>query len=145
MKRRKWIFVVLVIVIIALLALLAHFWNNQSFRNAKIEILCEASIYAAMEHFEEYNANGNDSDYIAGVAEFRTYMRAYLVLMGESDTNYTWCNILYGDMTLNPEKVKAHTTELVEALEYLVEDYDHPNGFNLINALNNQLREKRPN
>ena len=46
-------------------------------------------------------------------------------------------------MTLNPEKVKAHTTELVEALEYLVEDYDYPNCFNLINALNNQLREDK--
>ena len=40
----------------------------------------------------------------------------------------------------NPEKVKAHIPELVDALEYLAEDYEHPNGFNLINALNNQLK-----
>ena len=43
-------------------------------------------------------------------------------------------------MILNPEKVKAHISELLAALEYLAEDYDHPNGFNLINALNNKLR-----
>lgn len=43
-------------------------------------------------------------------------------------------------MILNPEKVKAHISELVDALEYLAEDYDHPNGFNLINVLNNQLQ-----
>lgn len=58
----------------------------------------------------------------------------------ESNTDYIWCNTLYGDMILNPEKVKAHISELLAALEYLAEDYDHPNGFNLINALNNKLR-----
>lgn len=141
MKKRTWIFVVFIIFI--LLVLCTRLWNNLSFKNAKIEILCEASIFAALEHFEEYQVNGNESDYIAGVAEFRTYTRAYLVLMGESDTNYQWCNILYGDMTLHPEKVKAHTSELVKALEYLAEDYDHPNGFNLINNLNNQLKEEK--
>ncbi len=78
---------------------------------------------------------------MAGVAEFRTYMTAYLCLLdGRSNTDYIWCNILYGDMILNPENAKAHMSELVAALEYLVEDYDHPNGFHLINALNNSLR-----
>ena len=61
---------------------------------------------------------------------------------GQTLLYYTWCNILYGDMILNPENVKAHISELVDALEYLAEDYDHPNGFHLINALNNQLKEK---
>jgi len=140
MNKRKWISVILVIVIIAFLIFFVHIWNTLSFRTDKIEILCEASAYAALEHFEEYNDTANDSEYIAGVAEFRTYMRAYLVLMGESDTNYKWCNILYEDMIHQPEKVKAHTSELVEALEYLEEDYKHPDGFNLINNLNNQLR-----
>lgn len=140
MKRSKWIFVALCITVITLVACFLHFWRVQSIRNDKVEILCEASVYAALEHFEEYSATAKESDYIAGVAEFRTYMRAYLVLVGESDTNYIWCNILYGDMILNPEKVKAHIPELVDALEYLAEDYDHPNGFHLINTLNNLLK-----
>lgn len=42
----------------------------------------------------------------AGVAEFRAYMTAYLCLHeGESSTDYIWCNTLYGDMILNPEKI----------------------------------------
>ena len=69
-------------------------------------------------------------------------MTAYLCLEDESNTDYIWCNTLYGDMILNPEKVKLHIPELLDALEYLSEDYDHPNGFNLINALNNQLKTK---
>ncbi len=129
-------------VILVLLVVCVALWQHQAFKDNQLEAMCKSSINAALEHFEAFNANGNDSDYIAGVAEFRTYMTAYLCLAdGESDTDYIWCNTLYGDMTLHSEKVKAHTAELVEALKYLVEDYDHPNGFNLINALNNQLRE----
>ena len=116
-------------------------WQYKTLKNDKLEVICKSSVNAALEHFEEYEANNKEADYIAGVAEFRTYMTAYLCLVDEvSDTDYTWCNILYGDMTLNPEKVKAHIPELIDALEYLAEDYDHPNGFNLINVLNNQLR-----
>ncbi len=137
MKKRTWISTVAILV---LLALCATLWQYKTFKNNKLEVMCKSSINSAAEHFEEYNTDGNESDYIAGVAEFRTYMTAYLCLAdGVSSTDYIWCNILYGYMTLNPEKVKAHIPELVEALEYLAEDYDHPNGFNLINALNNQL------
>ena len=103
--------------------------------------MCKSSVNAALEHFEKYETNKKESDYIAGVAEFRTYMTAYLCLEdGKGNAEYTWCNILYGDMILNPEKVKEHIPELADALEYLSEDYDHPNGFNLINVLNNQLK-----
>ena len=38
---------------------------------------------------------------------------------------------------------EAHAAEIAEALEVLAEDYDHRNGFILINALNNQLREDK--
>ena len=139
MKKRTWI---ITVVILVLLVLCVALWRHQALKGNILEAMCESSINAALEHFEEFNGSGNDSDYIAGVAEFRTYMTAYLCLAdGTSDTNYIWCNTLYGDMTLHSEKVKAHTAALVEALEYLAEDYDHPNGFNLINALNNQLRE----
>lgn len=137
MKKQTWI---AVIGILVLLVPCANLWQYKTYKNNNLEVMCKSSITSAMQHFEEYNSNGKESDYIAGVAEFRTYMTAYLCLAdGASDTDYIWCNILYGNMTLNPEKVKSHTTELVEALKYLVEDYDHPNGFNLINALNNQL------
>jgi len=140
MKKQTWIFAV---VIIAVLALSANLWQKNTVLSNNMEVMCKGSINAAREHFESFDISNAESDYIAGVAEFRTYMTTYLCIAdGESDTDYTWCNILYGDMILNPEKVKKHIPELVEALEYLSEDYDHPNGFNLINALNNQLREE---
>ena len=137
MKKRTWI---ITAIIILLIVFCVSLWQYKTFKNDKLEEMCQSSVNAALEHFEKYEANKGESEYIAGVAEFRTYMTAYLCLEDESNTDYIWCNILYGDMILNPEKVKAHISELVDALEYLAEDYDHPNGFNLINALNTQLK-----
>ncbi len=137
MKKRIWIATAIVFLLVAFCVSL---WQYNTFKTDKLEVMCKSSANAALEHFEEYKVNKGEADYIAGVAEFRTYMTAYLCLEDESNTDYIWCNILYGDMILNPEKVKAHIPELVDALEYLAEDYDHQNGFNLINALNNQLK-----
>lgn len=139
LKKKTWI---VIVILLLLVALGVSFWLGKAYKRSKLEGMCKSSVNAALEHFEEYETNGKEADYLAGVAEFRAYMTAYLNLRdGVSDTDYIWCNILYGDMTLNPEKVKAHISELVDALEYLVQDYDHPNGFNLINELNNQLKE----
>ena len=140
MKKQTWIFVILIIV---LFALSANLWQKNTVLSNNMEVMCTSSINASREYFESFNTTKSESDYIAGVAEFRTYMTTYLCIAdGVSDTDYTWCNILYGDMILNPKKVKEHIPELIEALEYLSEDYDHPNGFNLIHALNNQLKEE---
>ena len=96
-----------------------------------------------MEHFENYQSNGSESEYLSGVAEFRAYMTTYLCLTDEpSDAEYLWCNTLYGYMTMKPDSVKANIADLVDALGFLAEDYEHPNGLNLINALNNKLGEK---
>lgn len=130
-------------VILLLLALCGYLWQYKTFKNDNLEVMCKSSVNAASEHFKEYEIKGEESDYIAGVAEFRTYMTTYICLKdGESNTDYIWCNTLYGDMILSPEKVKAHISELAEALEYLAEDYDNPNGFNLINELNNRLKSE---
>lgn len=138
MKKKTW---VTTTIIFLLIVVCLSLWQYHTFKNEKLEVMCKGSVNAAWEHFKEYEIHKEESDYIAGVAEFRTYMTAYLCLNGgESNTNYIWCNTLYGDMILNPEKVKAHISKLLAALDYLAEDYEHPNGFHLINTLNNQLR-----
>ena len=138
LKKRTWI---VTLIIFLLIALCVSLWQYTVFKNDKIEVMCKGSVSSALGHFEKYDTNGKEADYMAGVAEFRAYMSAYLCLAesARSETNYIWYKALYGYMTLSPEKVKAHVSELVEALEYLAEDYDDPDGFSLINALNNQL------
>lgn len=43
-------------------------------------------------------------------------------------------------MISNPERLKTHIPELMDALSYLAEDNQDPNGFALINALVEQLK-----
>ena len=142
MKRvRIWLSIIIpIILVIALAVVCVNLWQHKTIEENDLKVMCKSSVNAAMEHFENYQSNGNEADYISGVAEFRAYMTTYLCLTDEpSDADYTWCNILYGYMTMKPKEVKANISDLIDALEYLAEDYDHPNGFNLINALNNKI------
>ena len=142
MKRvHIWLSIIIpIILVIALAVVCVNLWQHKTIEENDLKVMCKSSVNAAMEHFENYQSNGNEAEYISGVAEFRAYMTTYLCLTDEpSDADYTWCNILYGYMTMKPEEVKANISDLIDALEYLAEDYDHPNGFNLINALNNKI------
>ena len=145
MKRvRIWLSIIIpIILVIALAVVCVNLWQHKTIEENDLKVMCKSSVNAAMEHFENYQSNGNEAEYISGVAEFRAYMTTYLCLTDEpSDADYTWCNILYGYMTMKPEEVKTNISDLVVALEYLAENYDHPNGFNLINALNNKIAAK---
>ena len=145
MKRvRIWLSIIIpIILVIALAVVCVNLWQHKTIEENDLKVMCKSSVNAAMEHFENYQSNGNEAEYISGVAEFRAYMTTYLCLTDEpSDADYTWCNILYGYMTMKPEEVKANISDLIDALEYLAENYDHPNGFNLINALNNKIAAK---
>ena len=138
--RTKLPIVIPIILVIVLAVVCVNLWQHKTIEENDLNLMCKSSANAAMEHFENYQSNGSEAEYISGVAEFRAYMTTYLCLTDEpSDADYTWCNILYGYMTMKPEEVKTNISDLVVALEYLAEDYDHPNGFNLINALNNRI------
>ena len=141
--RSKLRIIIPVVLVIALAVVCVNLWQYKTIEENDLKVMCKSSVNAAMEHFENYQSNGNKAEYISGVAEFRAYMTTYLCLTDEpSNADYTWCNILYGYMTMKPEEVKTNISDLVVALEYLAENYDHPNGFNLINALNNKIAAK---
>lgn len=137
MKKYKWITGILMIV---LLTLCIVFWQQKNAEIAKMESLCQCSAGQALEYFKEYETQGNDASYTKGVAEFRSFMNAYLYLNDNiSNAEYTWCNIIYGDMVLYPERVQSNIRGLIEALEYLSKDYDNMNGFHLMNVYSNEL------
>ena len=137
MKKHQWV----VGVLIALLVILCVvFWQQKNAEIAQMTSLCECSAGRALEYFTQYETQGKNSDYIKGVAEFRTFMTAYLYLNGNtSNAEYSWCNSIYGNMVLYPEKVQSNVSGLIEALEYLAADYDNVNGFHLINTYSNEL------
>ena len=138
--RSKMQIIIPLILVIALSVVCVNLWQHKTVEENDLKVMCKSSVNAAMEYFENYQSNGSESEYLSGVAEFRAYMTTYLCLTDEpSDAEYLWCNTLYGYMTMKPDSVKANIADLVDALEFLTEDYEHPNGFNLINALNNKL------
>lgn len=145
MKRvRIWISIIISMILVMALAILCvNLWLHKITEENDLKTMCTSSANASLAHFESYISTQNEADYMAGVAEFRAYMTTYLCLTDEpSDAEYLWCNTLYGYMTLKPEEVKVNISDLIDALECLAENYEHPNGFNLINALNNKISVK---
>ena len=138
MKKRTWVFVVSIVV---LLVLCASSIQYQWQKNDKLERMCCSSVDAAWNCFEAYKISKDENLYLRGVAEFRAYMQTYFYLIDEeSVSGYLSCESLYTEMTLHPENVKKHIPELVDALAYLVEDYNHHNGFDLIGTLVEQIK-----
>ena len=136
-KKYNWIIGTLIVLLVILVV---GFWQQKSIEYKNLENLCQSSASMALENFSNYMANGEDSDYISGVADFRSFMNAYQALNdSSSNTEYIWCNSVYSDMLLHPEKVKSNIQGLIDALKHLAKDYDSPNGFNLINVYSNEL------
>ena len=112
--RAKLPIIIPIILVIALAVVCVNLWQHKTIEENDLKVMCKSSVNAAMEHFENYQSNGSEAEYISGVAEFRTYMTTYLCLTDEpSDADYTWCNILYGYMTMKPEEVKANIPDLI--------------------------------
>lgn len=138
MKKRTWIIglVVIAVLFVSCFAL----WRQASIERTRMVDLCQASAYQALDNFKEYSAKGDDYLYIYGVAEFRSFMEAYLCLNNNiGNTEYTYCSIVYGEMALNPKKVQANMHGLIDALEILAEDYTNPNGYIRLNEFGNLL------
>lgn len=138
--KKGIVYVTLMALILVLLALgVSLFWCK--LYESKLENSCHNSVNSALNSFTAYDISKDESLYIRGVAEFRTYMQTYFYLIaGESVSGYLQCESLYVDMISNPERLKTHIPELVDALSYLAEDNQDPNGFALINSLVEQLK-----
>ncbi len=141
MKKYHWITGFIALLLAGVCMIL---WQQKAAEHKKMEDLCQSSVQSALSYFADYRESGKSSDYVSGVAEFRSFMTSYLFLNNNtSDTEYVWCNTIYGDMVLYPEKVQADIQGLIEALTYLAEDYEDPSGFHLLGAYVNQLAHGR--
>ena len=136
MKKHTWMIVFIVMMVLSVCCFV--FWRQARIEHVKMADLCQGSICRSLESFKEYSVNGDDSLYTYGVAEFRCFMNAYRYLNDHSsDPEYLYCNVIYGEMALNPQKVQANMQEIVEALAILADDYTDPNGYIRLNELGN--------
>ena len=138
MKKRTWMIGIVAIAVLSISCFI--FWRQAGVERARMVALCQASAYQSLENFKKYSAKGDDYLYMYGVAEFRCFMQAYHCLNDNIGAEYTYCNIIYGEMAINPEKVQANIQKLIEALVILAEDYTDPNGYIRMNELGNLLQ-----
>ena len=131
MKKYQWAAGILIVFLAVLCIVL---WQQKNAEIKKMESLCEYSASEALKYFSKYEAEGNYSDYVQGVAAYRSFLNAYLYLEDSTPnddshtTGYTICAVAYGFMLVSPKQVQGNVRGLIEALEYLSTDYDSSKG-----------------
>ncbi len=139
MKKHIWIIGLVIMAVLSVSCFM--FWRQASIEHTEMVNLCQASVYQSLESFKEYSTKGDDYLYIYGVAEFKSFMNAYHYLNNNiGNPEYLYCNIIYGEMALNPERVQENMQGVIKALAILAEDYTDPNGYIRLNELGNLLR-----
>lgn len=142
--NKKWMTVSLVCALVAAIALF-FMWKLEKSNREDVEFVCQASAIHAYEDFRSFQDTKDQGCYWRGVAEFRTFMQTYFVvgdMMDEgSNTNYLWCEELYGRMTNSPDKVQEKLDDLIAAMELLAEDMKDENGFEKVSCLNQAIPE----
>lgn len=130
------------ILLVTLAALTVSFfliWQFQQPEQSDVQRLYTSSLTASLESFRQYAETGAQSSYWDGVAEFRCFMKAYLVLHDGSTPDYLACNIVYGQMLSDPQSVQETMPALVEALGLLTREQTCQTGFLRISELANLL------
>ena len=136
----KRVAAVLLTAVIMLAVIFFFLWQREQPKPSELEQLCQTSASAALDRFRQYNTSREEPLYWYGVAEFRSFMNAYLYLNDNiSNPDYLYCNAVYGQMVLHPEAVTENLDGLIDALEYLAMDYTDPNGYHLMCILQNEL------
>ena len=138
--RRK-IPAVLAVCLAATTLLFAFLWQREVRSHDETRALAQAGAADAYAHFAAYQETGEESDYWYGVAAFRSFAQAYHLLVEgtNKDTNYLFCNEVYGQLVLSPGDGRAHSSELVAVMEILAQDVEDENGYLRMSELRNLL------
>lgn len=136
---KKWQMVLTAALLLAALVF-CGLWIYEKNDQSEMEALCQGNAMRALQSFEDYAATGSGAEYWYGVAEFYAFMNNRKALMDDADTEYLYCNIVYGYMILQPERVQENMPALLEAMQIIGTDYTHPNGYLRMSELGNLLK-----
>ncbi|MCI8526169.1 MAG: hypothetical protein HFF17_09660 [Oscillospiraceae bacterium] len=140
MKQKDWIWRTLAVLFLISTILFGSLWLQERRECADLRALAEYHARDAGERFQAYLAHGEESDYWYGVAALRGFEQAYLAWKGAADSNYTFCNEVYGALVLAPAQGQDQAAELGEILALLAEDAADRNAFVRLDALRHTLR-----
>ena len=136
---KKWQLILTAVLLLAALVF-CGLWLYEKHDQSEMEALCQGNAARALQSFTDYAENGSGAEYWYGVAEFYAFMNNRKALMDDADTEYLYCNIVYGYMILKPERVQENMPALLEAMQIIGTDYTNPNGYLRMAELGNLLQ-----
>lgn len=118
-------------------------WQMERNDLSDMRELAQAGASSALELFEEYQNTGEDNCYWSAVAEFRSFEQAYgqLVDGTNKQSNYTYCDEVYGLLVLSSDSCKADIDEIISVMAILSNDVTDDNGYLRMADLRNHLQE----
>ncbi len=139
MKNR--IQTIIIICLTALTLLFGFLWQREKSNRADLRMLAQASAKDAYTQFASYQERGEESDYWKGVAAFRSFEQAYYLLTENTNKNgnYVFCNEVYGDLVLHPQKCQEYMADIIAVLDILTRDVESENGHLKMSELRNRL------
>ena len=117
MKRRPFVLLPLTTLATMVFCLL---WQGARRDHSDLVTLARSGAAETCTRFSDYQVHGDDGDYWGGVAAFRTFQQA-CALLPEQGSDAV-CSAVYGQLLLNPDRVKAHLPELIAVMEPLAQD-----------------------
>ena len=129
-------------VVFALIAVVfAGLWiHEQHGKTELMELLCESSVQQSYEHFTAYEQSEADEEYWYGVAEYNSFMKAYILLCdGTQQPNRIKLNKAYGSMVLKAENVQENMEQLLDALTLFSKDIHDPNAITRLTEFTNVI------
>ena len=128
------VFLVLAVVFFAL-------WQTARRDNSDVLTLAQAGAAGSLDSFKAYRERGDEADYWQAVADFRAFEQAYYLLVQGTNksSNYIFCNEVYSELVIHPERCQEHIDEIIETMTILAADVTDENGYMRMSSLRNTL------
>lgn len=114
----------LLLLIIAALAavIFCLLWQHAERDRSDLTALARSGAAEACARFSDYQLRGDESDWWGGVAGFRVFADAYVLLAEDRPQERAVCSAVYGSLLLDPDGAKTHLPELTAIMELLSRD-----------------------
>ena len=139
----KKLLIFALILCLALTVVFGVLWQTAHRDNSDVLTLAQAGAVGSLDSFKSYQENGYESDYWQAVADFRAFEQAYYLLVQGTNkaSNYIFCNEVYGELLIHPERCQTHMEEIIETMMILADDVTDENGHMQMSSLRNTLSE----
>lgn len=121
MKKR--VLITITVVMTAAALVFCALWLSAARGESGLELLARSGANEAYTRFSDYRESDSDGDYYGGVAGFRVFQEAYVLLSDETDsTERLVLNDVYGGLLISPDLSEEDIDELTEIMRLLSEN-----------------------